>query len=111
MRRLTRSALPSSDAFRGHVRTARSLKADPGCAQADKERFAKLDAGKTGRAAQTVYRDKEKGTRLEGGAEELQALQEAKKPKHEKPSWGGGIAQVHLFPMSQLLILRILSLH
>ncbi len=62
--------------------------------QADRERFAKLDAEKTGRAAMTVYRDKEKGTRLEGGAEELKALQEAKKPKHEKPSWGGGIAQV-----------------
>ncbi len=62
--------------------------------QADRERFAQLDAEKTGRAAKTVYRDKEMGTRLEGGAEELQALNEAKKPKHEKPSWGGGIAQV-----------------
>ena len=62
--------------------------------QADKERFAKLDAEKTGRSAKTVYRDKEKGTRLEGGAEELKALQDAKKPKHEKPAWGGGIAQV-----------------
>ena len=51
-----------------------------------------------------MYRDKEKGTRLEGGAQELQALQEAKKPKHEKPSWGGGIAQVCLFPMSQFSI-------
>ncbi|CAK0785350.1 hypothetical protein CVIRNUC_008557 [Coccomyxa viridis] len=62
--------------------------------QADKERFARLDADKTGRSAKTVYRDKEKGTRLEGGAEELKALQDAKKPKHEKPAWGGGIAQM-----------------
>lgn len=66
----------------------------PAALQADRERFAKLDAEKTGRAAKTVYRDKEKGTRLGGGAEELAALQEAKRPKHEKPSWGGGIAQV-----------------
>ena len=66
----------------------------PAALQADRERFAKLDAEKTGRAAKTVYRDKEKGTRLEGGAEELAALQKAKRPKHEKPSWGGGIAQV-----------------
>ena len=71
-----------------------AAKAQACCVQADRERFAQLDADKTGRAAKTVYRDKEKGTRLEGGAEELQALQEAKKPKHEKPSWGGGIAQV-----------------
>ena len=69
--------------------------AETWCVQADRERFAQLDAEKTGRAAKTVYRDKEMGTRLEGGAEELQALNEAKKPKHEKPSWGGGIAQVH----------------
>lgn len=65
--------------------------------QADKERFGKLDAEKTGRAAKTVYRDKEMGTRLEGGAEELQAQLEAKRPKHEKPAWGGGIAQVPEF--------------
>ena len=45
-----------------------------------------------------MYRDKEKGTRLEGGAEELKALQDAKKPKHEKPAWGGGIAQVPTLP-------------
>ncbi len=57
-----------------------------------------MDADKTGRSAKTVYRDKEKGTRLEGGAEELKALQDAKKPKHEKPAWGGGIAQVPALP-------------
>ena len=70
------------------------LSTDTCLVQADRERFAQLDAEKTGRAAKTVYRDKEMGTRLEGGAEELHALNEAKKPKHEKPSWGGGIAQV-----------------
>ncbi len=76
--------------------------------QADRERFAQLDAEKTGRAAKTVYRDKEKGTRLEGGAEELQALQEAKKPKHEKPSWGGGIAQVCPFLCGQLATVHVI---
>ena len=49
-----------------------------------------------------MYRDKEKGTRLEGGAEELKALQDAKKPKHEKPAWGGGIAQVPTLPTMPL---------
>lgn len=78
------------------------------CLQADKERFARLDADKTGRSAKTVYRDKEKGTRLEGGAEELKALQDAKKPKHEKPAWGGGIAQVPTLPtMPQRIFPRL----
>ncbi len=64
------------------------------CAQAEKERFAKLGAA-AGRNAETVYRDKQSGKRVEGGAAELEALEESrKKPKSETPAWGGGIAQV-----------------
>ncbi len=51
----------------------------------------------TGRHAETVYRDKQSGKRVEGGAAELEALEESrKKPKAETPAWGGGIAQVPL---------------
>jgi hypothetical protein len=60
-------------------------------AQADRERFAQMDAGISGHGAETVYRDKE-GRRVEG-PEALAAAAEAEKPKHEKPAWGGGIAQ------------------
>lgn len=60
--------------------------------QADRERFAQMDAGVSGRGAETVYRDKE-GRRVEG-PDALAAAAEAEKPKHEKPAWGGGIAQV-----------------
>ena len=59
--------------------------------QADRERFAQMEAGVSGRGAETVYRDKE-GRRVEG-PEALAAAAEAEKPKHEKPAWGGGIAQ------------------
>ena len=55
----------------------------------------------TGRHAETVYRDKQSGKRVEGGAAELEALEESrKKPKSEAPAWGGGIAQVP--PLSSL---------
>lgn len=63
------------------------------CLQAEKERYAKLDASVTGRNAETVYRDRKSGKRVD--AEELAALEQAeKKPKSETPVWGGGIAQV-----------------
>ncbi|BDA46790.1 probable BUD13 homolog [Coccomyxa sp. Obi] len=63
--------------------------------QAEKERFAKMGAEVTGRHAETVYRDKQSGKRVEGGAAELEALEESrKKPKAETPAWGGGIAQM-----------------
>ncbi|CAL8471408.1 g10950 [Coccomyxa elongata] len=63
--------------------------------QAEKERFAKMGAEVTGRHAETVYRDKQSGKRVEGGAAELEALEESrKKPKAEAPAWGGGIAQM-----------------
>ena len=62
--------------------------------QADRERFAQMEAGVSGRGAETVYRDKE-GRRVEG-PEALAAAAEAAKPKHEKPAWGGGIAQARL---------------
>lgn len=62
--------------------------------QADRERFAQMEAGESGRGAETVYRDKE-GRRVEG-PEALAAAAEAEKPKHEKPAWGGGIAQARV---------------
>lgn len=60
----------------------------------------------TGRHAETVYRDKQSGKRVEGGAAELEALEESrKKPKAEAPAWGGGIAQVppNLYSQLQLI--------
>lgn len=67
--------------------------------QADRERFAQMEAGESGRGAETVYRDKE-GRRVEG-PEALAAAAEAEKPKHEKPAWGGGIAQARLGTLLQ----------
>ena len=61
-------------------------------AQAERERFAKLGAERSGRGAETVHRDKASGRRV--GADELAAAAEAaQKPKSETPAWGGGIAQ------------------
>ena len=58
-----------------------------------------MGAAVTGRNAETVYRDKQSGKRVEGGAAELEALEESrKKPKSEAPAWGGGIAQVGIPP-------------
>ena len=67
--------------------------------QADRERVARMEAGVSGRGAETVYRDKE-GRRVEG-PEALAAAAEAEKPKHEKPAWGGGIAQARLGTLLQ----------
>lgn len=54
-----------------------------------------MEADVSGRNAETVYRHKQSGKRVEGGAAELEALEESlKKPKAETPAWGGGIAQV-----------------
>ncbi len=63
------------------------------CLQAEKERFAKLDASVSGRNAQTVHRDRATGKRMT--EEEMSTQQKEKeKPKSEAPAWGGGIAQV-----------------
>ena len=60
-----------------------------------------MDAGVSGRGAETVYRDKE-GRRVEG-PEALAAAAEAEKPKHEKPAWGGGIAQARVAALAGFL--------
>ena len=63
------------------------------CAQADRERFARLGTAESGRGAGTVYRDRASGKRV--SADELAAAAaRERKPKSETPAWGGGIAQV-----------------
>ena len=72
----------------------RDLKAemDREC-QAERERFARLGAERSGRGAETVHRDAASGRRV--SAEELAAAaQAAQKPEVVMPAWLGGIVQM-----------------
>ena len=53
--------------------------------------FERMDPNLSGKAAQTVYRDRATGEKLT--AEELKQKEEEQQEKHQKPLWTGGLAQ------------------
>lgn len=61
-------------------------------AQAERERFERLDASVSGKGAATVYRDKQ--GRIVDEAELKQRREAERRPKHEAPTWGAGLKQV-----------------